>query len=50
MSPFYASMVFAWSFTEVVRYSHYTTGLLGIKVDLLEYLRSVPSLLTPHSH
>lgn len=39
LSPFYTSMVFAWSFTEVVRYNHYATGLLNIKISALEWLR-----------
>ncbi|KAK4048511.1 hypothetical protein OIV83_004679 [Microbotryomycetes sp. JL201] len=38
-SPFYVSMVLAWSITEVIRYSHYVTSLLGIKAPLLEWLR-----------
>lgn len=38
-SPVYATMVFAWAFTEIVRYSFYATGLMGIKVSALETLR-----------
>lgn len=38
-SPVYASMVLAWSVTEVIRYTHYATGLLGIKSKSLEWLR-----------
>ncbi|SCZ94167.1 BZ3500_MvSof-1268-A1-R1_Chr12-2g03731 [Microbotryum saponariae] len=38
-SPFYCSMVFAWSVTEVIRYAHYAAGLLGVKVYVLEWLR-----------
>ncbi|KAM0786012.1 hypothetical protein ACM66B_006828 [Microbotryomycetes sp. NB124-2] len=38
-SPFYVSMVLAWSVTEVIRYSHYVTSLLGLKAPLLEWLR-----------
>ncbi|KAJ1898908.1 hypothetical protein LPJ81_004242 [Coemansia sp. IMI 209127] len=32
-------MVFAWSITECVRYSHYALGLLGIESSVLLYLR-----------
>ncbi|MBW0465917.1 hypothetical protein O181_005632 [Austropuccinia psidii MF-1] len=38
-SPVYASMVLAWSFTEVIRYAHYTFGLANIQSDVLEWLR-----------
>ena len=38
-SPVYATMVFAWSFTEIVRYSFYAVGLLGVRVPPLESLR-----------
>lgn len=38
-------MVFAWSFTEVIRYSHYATGLLNLKIGFLEWARFVLSLL-----
>lgn len=40
-SPAYTSMVFAWSFTEVIRYSHYVTSLLSVKLPALEWLRFV---------
>lgn len=40
-SPIYCSMVFAWSFTEVVRYSHYAAGLVNLKIHILEWLRRV---------
>ncbi|KAL8279593.1 hypothetical protein RQP46_007906 [Phenoliferia psychrophenolica] len=38
-SPIYATMVLAWSVTEIVRYSFYATGLMGVKVGLLEVAR-----------
>lgn len=38
-SPIYASMVLAWSCTEVIRYAHYALGLLQIKSGALEWLR-----------
>ncbi|GAA5905183.1 hypothetical protein JCM6882_000402 [Rhodosporidiobolus microsporus] len=38
-SPFYISMVTAWSLAEIIRYVHYATGLLGMKVRALEWLR-----------
>ncbi|ORY54381.1 tyrosine phosphatase-like protein [Leucosporidium creatinivorum] len=38
-SPIYISMVFAWSFTEVVRYLHYVASLVNVKVPVLEWLR-----------
>jgi len=38
-SSIYASMVLAWSCTEVIRYAHYACGLVGIKADALEWLR-----------
>ncbi|KAK4053589.1 hypothetical protein OIO90_003828 [Microbotryomycetes sp. JL221] len=38
-SPFYTSMVLAWSITEIIRYSHYVTSILGAKAPLLEWLR-----------
>lgn len=40
-SPIYGSMVFAWSFTEVIRYSFYAAGLLGLQIPILEWLRYV---------
>lgn len=42
-------MVFAWSFTEVVRYTHYATGLMDLKLSALEWLRSVLSSLPSQS-
>ncbi|KAJ2482916.1 hypothetical protein IWW56_000758 [Coemansia sp. RSA 2131] len=38
-SPALVLMVFAWSITECVRYSHYTLSLLDIEVPALLYLR-----------
>ncbi|GAA5931165.1 enoyl-CoA hydratase PHS1 [Sporobolomyces koalae] len=38
-TPFYVSMVTAWSFAEIIRYLHYATNLLKIKVPLLEWIR-----------
>ncbi|GAA5979399.1 hypothetical protein JCM11641_005023 [Rhodosporidiobolus odoratus] len=38
-SPFYISMVTAWSFAEIIRYVHYATGLMGLKLKALEWLR-----------
>lgn len=38
-NPLFASMVFAWSFTEVIRYSFYALNLLGMESDFLTYLR-----------
>ncbi|TNY19097.1 protein tyrosine phosphatase [Rhodotorula diobovata] len=38
-SPVYLSMVTAWSFAEIIRYSHYVAGLAGVKVSALEWLR-----------
>ncbi|GAA6062954.1 hypothetical protein JCM10212_005344 [Sporobolomyces blumeae] len=38
-TPFYVSMVTAWSFAEIIRYLHYATNLLNIKVPLLEWIR-----------
>ncbi|KAH9461149.1 hypothetical protein MJO28_009693 [Puccinia striiformis f. sp. tritici] len=38
-SPIYASMVLAWSCTEVIRYAHYAFGLVDIKSGVLEWLR-----------
>lgn len=37
-------MVTAWSLAEIIRYTHYATGLQGIKIKALEWLRSVSSL------
>jgi very-long-chain (3R)-3-hydroxyacyl-CoA dehydratase len=34
-------MVTAWSFAEIIRYLHYATNLLNIKVPVLEWIRSV---------
>ncbi|KIK67123.1 hypothetical protein GYMLUDRAFT_37160 [Collybiopsis luxurians FD-317 M1] len=38
-NPLYASMVFAWSLTEVIRYSYYACNLLGYEPATLLYLR-----------
>ncbi|KAH6914156.1 protein tyrosine phosphatase [Coprinopsis sp. MPI-PUGE-AT-0042] len=38
-NPIYASMVFAWSVTEVIRYTFYALNLLGINSSLLVWLR-----------
>jgi very-long-chain (3R)-3-hydroxyacyl-CoA dehydratase len=38
-NPLYTSMVFAWSLTETIRFATYSTGQLGFKFSLLEYLR-----------
>lgn len=38
-NPFFTTMLFAWSLTEVVRYSFYVTSLLGIDIPVLNYLR-----------
>ncbi|GAA5827569.1 hypothetical protein JCM11251_001738 [Rhodosporidiobolus azoricus] len=38
-SPFYISMVTAWCCAEIIRYIHYATGLLGLKIKALEWLR-----------
>ncbi|BGP43411.1 hypothetical protein JCM10449v2_007446 [Rhodotorula kratochvilovae] len=38
-SPIYVSMVTAWSFAEIIRYTHYATGLMGLKLRALEWLR-----------
>ncbi|KAK7472626.1 hypothetical protein VKT23_000739 [Stygiomarasmius scandens] len=38
-NPLYTSMVFAWSFTEVIRYSFYAANLLGYEPSVLLYLR-----------
>ncbi|GAA6055248.1 hypothetical protein JCM3770_001506 [Rhodotorula araucariae] len=38
-SPIYVSMVTAWSFAEIIRYTHYATGLMGLKLGALEWLR-----------
>ncbi|GAA5959339.1 hypothetical protein JCM3765_006570 [Sporobolomyces pararoseus] len=38
-TPFYVSMVTAWSFAEIIRYLHYATNLLNIKVPILEWIR-----------
>ncbi|KAH8828297.1 PTPLA-domain-containing protein [Flagelloscypha sp. PMI_526] len=37
--PLVASMVFAWSTTEVIRYSFYSLNQVGIEVPFLTYLR-----------
>lgn len=38
-APFYASMLVAWSVTEVIRYSYFATTLAGIQPKLLTLLR-----------
>ncbi|GAA5915280.1 enoyl-CoA hydratase PHS1 [Sporobolomyces salmoneus] len=38
-TPFYVSMVTAWSFAEIIRYLHYATNLLNVKVPILEWIR-----------
>ncbi|GAA5880786.1 hypothetical protein JCM3774_005748 [Rhodotorula dairenensis] len=38
-SPFYVSMVTAWSLAEIIRYTHYVTGLQGFKIKPLEWIR-----------
>ncbi|KAG8742678.1 hypothetical protein FRC10_001034 [Ceratobasidium sp. 414] len=38
-NPFYASMVLAWSITEVIRYSFYACNLAGKEPSILLYLR-----------
>ncbi|KPV71958.1 uncharacterized protein RHOBADRAFT_56329 [Rhodotorula graminis WP1] len=38
-SPVYLSMITAWSFAEIIRYSHYVAGLAGVKINALEWLR-----------
>lgn len=38
-NPLYASMVLAWSMTEVVRYTFYASSLIGQPPYLLTYLR-----------
>ncbi|QRV82809.1 3-hydroxy acyl-CoA dehydratase [Ceratobasidium sp. AG-Ba] len=38
-NPFYASMVLAWSVTEVIRYSFYACNLAGTEPGFLVYLR-----------
>lgn len=40
-SPFYASMIFAWSLTECVRYPFYANALMGSENDLLLWARCV---------
>lgn len=43
-SPFYVSMVTAWSLAEIIRYTHYATGLQGFKLKPLEWIRCVLGL------
>ncbi|KAF9461293.1 tyrosine phosphatase-like protein [Collybia nuda] len=38
-NPLYTSMVFAWSTTEIIRYSFYACNLLGYEPKILLYLR-----------
>ena len=40
-SPFYVSMVTAWCLAEIIRYTHYVTGLQGFKIKPLEWIRYV---------
>ena len=39
MNPLYASMVFSWSFTEVIRYVFYACNLLGLEPYPLLWIR-----------
>lgn len=39
VAPFYATMLLAWSVTEVVRYSYFATVLFGLRVRILTWLR-----------
>src|SRR5882724_5815564 len=39
MNPIYASMVLAWSMTEIIRYSFYATNLLKYEPRWLLWLR-----------
>ena len=38
-SPFFASMVIAWSLAEIIKYATYTFSLMGLKIAPLEWLR-----------
>ncbi|ATY64660.1 tyrosine phosphatase [Cordyceps militaris] len=38
-APFYASMLVAWSVTEVIRYSYFATSLAGLQPSFLTFLR-----------
>ncbi|KAM3506147.1 hypothetical protein MY10362_002533 [Beauveria mimosiformis] len=38
-APSYASMLFAWSVTEVIRYSYFATSLVGFQPWFLTFLR-----------
>jgi very-long-chain (3R)-3-hydroxyacyl-CoA dehydratase len=38
-APSYASMLFAWSVTEVIRYSYFATSLVGLQPWFLTFLR-----------
>ncbi|EJT97406.1 PTPLA-domain-containing protein [Dacryopinax primogenitus] len=38
-NPLYASMVFAWSITEVIRYSWYALNLCDLKISWLTWIR-----------
>ncbi|OCF77724.1 hypothetical protein I204_01724 [Kwoniella mangroviensis CBS 8886] len=38
-SPFFTTMLFAWSLTEVIRYTFYLLSLLNIQSPLVNYLR-----------
>lgn len=38
-SPFYSSMLLAWSITEIIRYSYFMLNLIGIVPGFLTWLR-----------
>ena len=38
-SPFYSSMLLAWSTTEIIRYTYFMLNLVGIVPGLLTWLR-----------
>lgn len=42
-SPFYTTMVFAWSCAEIIRNTHYILTLLKLKSSALEWIRCVAS-------
>lgn len=39
LSPFYSSMLIAWSVTEVIRYSYFALSLAGFLPDALTWIR-----------
>ncbi|CEQ41742.1 SPOSA6832_03497 [Sporobolomyces salmonicolor] len=45
-TPFYISMVAAWSFAEIIRYLHYASALLNVKVPVLEWIRCAMAFLS----